>query len=121
MSAIKRGRACVRLMARYPLHSTTRRSTVDGDGSRVNARKIIIYTTAWCSYCQRAKSLLDSKGVSYEERLVDDEPGLRAEVARRSGRRTMPQAFVDGEPLGGYDDLAALERDGRLDGILGIG
>ena len=86
----------------------------------MNAKRIIVYTTAGCSYCHRAKRLLDSKGASYEERSVDDEPGLRAEVARRSGRRTMPQTFVDDEPLGGHDDLAALEAEGRLDSILGI-
>lgn len=86
----------------------------------MSAKRILVYTTSWCPYCHLAKRLLDSKGVEYEEIDVESEPGLRAEVARRSGRTTVPQTFVDDEPLGGFDDLAALDGQGRLDEILGL-
>ena len=81
---------------------------------------IILYTTAWCPYCHLAKRLLKSKGVEFEEIDVDGNPELRAEVARRAGQTTVPQAFIDGVARGGYDDLVALERQGELDGILGL-
>lgn len=81
---------------------------------------IVIYTTGWCGYCHAAKRLLNSKGVDYEEVDVGSDPELRAEVARRSGRTTVPQTFVDGVPHGGYDDLVALDRRGELDALLGL-
>lgn len=86
----------------------------------MNDKNIVLYTTSWCPYCHMAKRLLTAKGVAFEEIDVDGNPELRAEVARRSGRTTVPQAFVDGLALGGYDQLADLERDGRLDRILGL-
>jgi len=80
--------------------------------------KIEIYTQDWCPYCVRAKALLDRKGVAYTE---IDAPGgseAREESIRRSGRTSVPQVFVDGTCLGGSDDLAELERAGKLDALL---
>ena len=80
--------------------------------------KVQIYTTAWCPYCHAAKSLLDKKGVTYEEVSAQD-PEMRAAMTQRAhGRRTVPQIFVGEQHLGGYDDIAALDRAGKLDPIL---
>lgn len=82
--------------------------------------KVEIYTTMFCPYCHRAKRLLDRKGVAYDEIDVTSSPELRDEARRRSGgRRTVPQIFIDGEAIGGSDDLAALEASGELDRKLG--
>ncbi len=82
--------------------------------------EVVIYTTMFCPYCARAKALLDKKGVAFEEISVDFDPALRAEMARRAeGRTTVPQIFIDGAPIGGSDDLYALERAGKLDALLG--
>ncbi len=86
----------------------------------MNETNIVLYTTSWCPYCHLAKRLLASKGVAFEEIDVDGNPELRAEVARRSGQTTVPQAFVDGVARGGFDDLMALEEAGELDAILGL-
>lgn len=80
-----------------------------------------MYTTAYCGYCQRAERLLGAKGVTEIERIrVDLEPERRKEMMERSGRRTVPQIWIDGRHIGGYDDLAALDRAGRLDSMLGV-
>jgi len=80
--------------------------------------KVQIYTTNWCPYCNAAKSLLDEKGVPYDEIDVT-EPSLRdAMVQRAHGRRTVPQIFVGEMHVGGYDDMAALDRRGQLDQLL---
>ncbi len=84
-------------------------------------KPIVIYTTPWCGYCVAAKGLLDEKGVQYEEVDVAGDPELRRDVARQSGRLTVPQVFADGHPLGGYSELVELEREGRLDECLGLG
>src|SRR5690606_9549589 len=87
---------------------------------RADMNRVEIYTTAWCGYCRRAKNLLESKGVAYEEIRVDAEPARRAEMLERSeGRRTVPQIFIDGRGIGGCDDLFELERRGELDKLLG--
>lgn len=80
--------------------------------------QVEIYTTGYCGYCRRAKSLLDTKDVSYEEIRVDAEPERRAEMMQRSSRRTVPQIFIDGAGIGGCDELFQLEREGRLDTLL---
>ena len=85
------------------------------------AKSILIYTTPWCPYCHAAKQLLDEKGVTYEEIDVSSDPELRRDVARRSGRTTVPQVFIDEAPHGGYDDLAALDRAGRLEPVVRFG
>jgi glutaredoxin 3 len=83
--------------------------------------EVDIYTTMWCPYCARAKALLERKGVAYHEISLDEEPGRRAEMVQRSqGGRTVPQIFIDGEHVGGSDDLHALDRVGKLDAKLGI-
>ncbi|STX29616.1 grxC glutaredoxin 3 [Legionella beliardensis] len=79
---------------------------------------VIIYSTSYCPYCMRAKQLLDSKGVNYQEIRVDEEPEKRAEMMARSGRRTVPQIFINDQAIGGCDDLYALESKGRLDKLL---
>ncbi|GGJ83516.1 glutaredoxin 3 [Pseudomonas matsuisoli] len=79
---------------------------------------IVIYTTAWCPYCIRAKRLLDSKSVPYEEIAVDSRPDLRAEMAQKAGRTSVPQIWIGDRHVGGCDDLFALERAGKLDTLL---
>lgn len=80
--------------------------------------KVEIYTTPTCPYCHAAKALLEEKGVPYDEITVLD-PQLRAAMTQRAnGRRTVPQIFVDDTHLGGFDDIAALDRDGKLDPLL---
>lgn len=80
-----------------------------------------IYTQPLCGYCHRAKALLARKGVAFVEIDVTTTPGARAEMERRAkGARTVPQIFIDGVPVGGSDDLARLERDGKLDALLGL-
>lgn len=79
---------------------------------------IIIYTTEGCLYCQRAKALLDSKGVQYTEYRVDDSPELREEMESKSQRRSVPQIFINGQHVGGSDDLIALDDRGELDNLL---
>lgn len=82
-------------------------------------QKVEIYTTPICPYCHAAKALLRGKGVTYQEITVLD-PALRAAMTQRAhGRRTVPQIFVGDTHVGGYDDLAALERQGKLDALLG--
>ena len=79
---------------------------------------VIIYTSAWCPFCIRAKALLDQKGVAYEEIGVDGQPALRAEMTRKAGRTSVPQIWIGERHVGGCDDLFALERAGQLDALL---
>jgi glutaredoxin 3 len=81
--------------------------------------KVEIYTTDFCPYCSRAKALLESKGVAYEEIYAPNGSQARRDaIARSGGRTTVPQVFIDGQAVGGSDDLQALERAGRLDALL---
>lgn len=81
--------------------------------------KIEIYTKAFCPYCTRAKRLLESKNVAFEEFDISMGGPQRAEMVQRaSGRTTVPQVFIDGRHIGGSDDLAALDRQGELDPLL---
>jgi glutaredoxin 3 len=80
--------------------------------------KIEIYTTPFCGYCARAKGLLDSKGAAYEEVDVMEDAAKRSEMRERSKRTTVPQIFINGQHIGGSDELAALERSGKLDPLL---
>lgn len=78
-----------------------------------------IYTKMWCPYCVRAKRLLDGKGVTYTEYDITMGGPQRAEMVQRAnGGSTVPQIFIDGRHVGGSDDLAALEREGKLDPLL---
>ena len=80
--------------------------------------KVLMYTTAVCPYCQMAERLLRAKGVEVEKVRVDLEPQRRAEMMEKTGRRTVPQIYVGETHVGGYDDLAALDRAGKLDPLL---
>ncbi len=81
--------------------------------------QIEIYTSPYCGYCSRAKSLLNKKGVGFEEIDVTQHEGKRAEMMQRAaGRRTVPQIFIDGTHVGGCDDLYALDAAGGLDPML---
>ncbi len=77
-----------------------------------------MYTTDWCGYCSAAKRLLRNKGVTFEEINVGAQPELRAEMEQLSGRRTVPQIFINGAHIGGFDDMAALDKQGKLDELL---
>jgi glutaredoxin 3 len=80
--------------------------------------KVQIYTTGWCPYCHAAKALFDDKGVAYDEIDAGDS-AVRAEMIQRAhGRRTVPQIFIGDRHIGGYDEVAALERRGQLDPYL---
>lgn len=81
--------------------------------------KVVMYSTAVCPYCIRAEQLLHRKGVVEIEKIrVDLQPELRAAMMERTGRRTVPQIYIDGEHIGGYDDLASLNHAGKLDVLL---
>jgi glutaredoxin 3 len=80
--------------------------------------RVTMYTTRYCPYCVSARELLQSKQVSYTEIGVDDQPALRLEMMQRSGRHTVPQIWIGEQHVGGYDDLALLQRQGRLDELL---
>lgn len=83
--------------------------------------RVEIYTGMFCGYCFRAKRLIESKNVEYVEYDVTMDPARREEMrARKPGARTVPQIFIDGVGVGGSDDLAALEREGKLDSLLGL-
>lgn len=84
----------------------------------MNQAKVVIYSSRFCPYCIRAKALLDSKSVSYEERVVDGNPALRDEMEKLSGRFTVPQIWIGAKHVGGCDDLHALERAKKLDALL---
>lgn len=83
--------------------------------------RVELYTKPLCPFCDRAKHLLREKGQEYSETDVEAQPEKRDEMIRRAGRTTLPQIFIDGVHVGGFDDLAALERSGRLDEMLGRG
>ena len=79
-----------------------------------------MYASMWCGFCHRAKALLREKGLTWTEYDVDMESGRREEMQRRGGARTVPQIFISGTPIGGCDELYALEREGKLDAMLGL-
>lgn len=81
--------------------------------------RVLMYSTAVCPYCIRAEQLLHSKGVTEIEKIrVDLEPELRLAMMEKTGRRTVPQIYIDDQHIGGYDDLAALDRAGKLTPLL---
>ena len=81
---------------------------------------VVMYTTAVCPYCVRAKMLLQRKGVDFEERRIEGSRELMREMLARSQRRTVPQIFIDDHHVGGFDDLAELDMEGKLDDLLGV-
>lgn len=83
--------------------------------------KVEIYTTMWCGYCARARGLLNKKGVAFDDIDIEADSSKRDEMIQRAGGRTsVPQIFIDGVHVGGSDDLAALDRAGKLDPLLGV-
>ena len=90
-------------------------NSINGDGDPV----IVIYGTEFCSYCTAARMLLKKKGLNYKDILLSQDDDKRREMERRSGGRTVPQIFINDEPIGGFDELYSLDQDGRLDDLLG--
>jgi glutaredoxin 3 len=84
----------------------------------MGAPRVIMYSSAWCGYCARARGLLAGKGVAFEEIDVDLTDGAREEMIAKSGRYTVPQVFIGDEHVGGAEDLEDLEAAGRLDPLL---
>jgi glutaredoxin 3 len=81
--------------------------------------KVVMYSTAVCPYCQRAEALLKARGVTVIEKIrVDLDPARRDEMVEKTGRRTVPQIYIGGTHVGGFDDLSALDREGRLASLL---
>jgi glutaredoxin 3 len=80
-----------------------------------NMTKVIIYTTDSCVYCRLAKELLNTKHLAFEEIRIDLDSAKRDEMMRLTNRRTVPQIFINDQAIGGYDDLAALAKSGKLD------
>jgi len=81
-----------------------------------------MYSTGVCPFCQMAERLLKAKGVAAIDKVrVDLDPARRVEMMEKTGRRTVPQIYIGDTHVGGYDDLAALDRAGRLDGLLSAG
>ncbi len=76
--------------------------------------RVEVFTTPSCPYCVRAKRLLQERGIAYTEVDVSTDDALRADVMKRTGRRTVPQIFIDGRSIGGYDELAAMDSAGEL-------
>jgi glutaredoxin 3 len=81
-------------------------------------KPVTLYTTEYCSKCAGAKMLLSRRGIDYEEINLAKDPDGRAQLAERTGMITFPQIVIDGEPLGGFDQLLAAARSGRLDELL---
>jgi glutaredoxin 3 len=87
--------------------------------ARPDQAPVTIYTRSWCSYCAAAKALLSKKGVAYDEIDIEAVAGARAQmIERANGRTSVPQIFIGQTHVGGYDDISALEREGRLDPLL---
>ncbi|MDP3706452.1 MAG: glutaredoxin 3 [Legionellaceae bacterium] len=79
---------------------------------------VLMYSTATCPYCERARQLLASKGQLFTDIRVDEAPEMRAEMIAKSNRHTVPQIFIDGQAIGGCDDMYALDATGQLDKLL---
>jgi glutaredoxin 3 len=81
--------------------------------------RVLMYTSGFCPYCAQAERLLRSKGVEEIEKIrIDTDPQLRSEMMEKTGRRTVPQIYIDDFHVGGCDDLQALDREGKLDPLL---
>ena len=80
---------------------------------------VVIYTTSYCSFCKRAKALLDEKGIAYKEVDVEKDEAMRTKLVELSGgRTTVPQIFIHGQPIGGFTDLEKLNTEGKLEGMI---
>ena len=83
--------------------------------------RVEMFGNTSCVYCMAARTLLTRKGVPFKEIIVSDDAEQLAVMHERSGRRTVPQIFIDGEHVGGFDDLDAMDKSGRLDELLAAG
>lgn len=81
---------------------------------------VIMYRTRFCIYCVMAERLLKSKKIEFEQIDVSGQPEMRRELRERTGRRTVPQIFINEQSVGGFDDISALDRAGQLDTMLGL-
>ena len=81
---------------------------------KTTVARVQIYTTAWCGYCVRAKALLDSRGIEYDEINLDGDDHFRQKLLDVTGGWTVPQILIDGRPIGGYTELWRLDKSGRL-------
>lgn len=81
--------------------------------------RVVMYTTNWCGFCERARRVFKEKGVDFEEIDVEAKSESRAEMRERSGRTSVPQIFIGDHHVGGSSDLVALEEAGKLDALLG--
>ncbi len=79
--------------------------------------RIQMYTTRWCGYCVRAKTLLEARNLDYEEISLDDDPQFRRRLHEETGNWTVPQIVVDGRPIGGYAELWRMDKLGQLQGL----
>jgi glutaredoxin 3 len=86
--------------------------------ANTNQQPVVLYTTRFCPYCVRAKALLNSKDVAYQELVVDSDQGLRREMIQKSKRTSVPQIWIGDTHVGGCDELFQLERKGTLDNML---
>ena len=80
--------------------------------------KVVIYSKDYCPYCTRAKNLLESKGISYEEHNIENKPEEMKALMEKTGMRTVPQIFINDKLIGGFDDMNALDKEGKLDPLL---
>ncbi len=85
-----------------------------------NTPEVLMYATATCPYCINAERLLSAKGVKINQIRVDLQPQLRQEMMQKTGRRTVPQIYINHQHIGGYDELRALDVAGKLDSLLNI-
>lgn len=81
---------------------------------------VTVYTASFCGYCTRVLALLERRGIAHTEISVEDHPGMREELLAKSGRRTLPQVYVGERYIGGAAELAALDRNGELNGIIQV-
>jgi len=82
------------------------------------AAEVVVYTTDWCPYCRAAEALLGRKGVAFRRVDVSGKHEIRSWLVEATGQRTVPQIFINGQPVGGFDDINALDHGGRLDAML---
>lgn len=82
-------------------------------------KNVTVYSADWCPYCDAAKRLLGQRGIPFEEINVDRIPGFRQKLVEMTGQRTVPQIIIDEQPVGGFTELAALDRSGRLAELVG--
>ncbi|MFI5395114.1 MAG: glutaredoxin 3 [Candidatus Binatia bacterium] len=79
---------------------------------------VVMYTSQYCPYCTQAKAFLKHKGVAFQEIDVGADAALRDKMIEKSGRRTVPQIFINGDPIGGFEELRSLDEEGKLDTLL---